>query len=385
MVAGSASGLMQVFDMNTRAILRTWPEHDRAVQVTKWSPYSLTTVLSASDDSSVRLWDLPTGKVTSMFLGHEDYVRTACFLPNSSSEVVISGGYDGTVRIWDPRVSANTNKAVMEFTHPDPVESVIGLPGGTTIVAAAGPAAYVWDVIAARSLSRLQNHQKTVTSLAISSMDGGSARRILAGGLDGHVKIFDTKEWKVIHGIKYPSPIISLGVSPDEKHLVVGMVGGLLSIRTRVAGKEKEKERSLQKTFAAIEAGLPASKAKPKTSGVLKATRGMDYKGEGEDIIIQNDSRKKKTKLRAYEKLLRQARYADSLDKVLESFKSSPIEVYTLLTALRHRSALKAALMNRDESTIQPILRWLTRHISNPRFVELIVECSLVLLGNFSS
>src|SRR5690606_23842489 len=112
---------------------------------------------------------------------------------------------------------------------------------------------------AARLLTSLRNHQKTVTSLAISTLsdDRLNARRVLAGGLDGHVKIFDTQEWKVVHGIKYPSPIISLGVSPEEKHLAVGMAGGLLSIRTRVAGKDKIKEKKATTLFNLIDQNIP--------------------------------------------------------------------------------------------------------------------------------
>lgn len=403
LVAGDATGLIQIFDLNTRAILRTWKKHDRPVQVTKFSPTNLTRVLSASDDTSIRLWDLPTGETTSTFLGHTDYVRTASFLPSSSSEIILSGSYDNTVRLWDPRTHTSTSTSVLRFSHPEPIESVLGLPGGTTILVASGPRIYIWDLIAARLLTTLHNHQKTVTSLTLSSLttDALTARRVLAGGLDGHVKIFDTTEWTVVHGIKYPSPILSLGVSPEEKHLVVGMSGGLLSIRTRVAGKDKVTAKKQTSLFNLIDQNLPDAPVRKHSQGITAKLRGLKYKGEEEDIIIYDDAQaamKKARKAKEWERLLRQSRFSDALDSLLlggagkdgkkgetaaATGNVNPVEVVTLLTALRHRSALRQALSNRDEEGLLPVVGWVTKYVSNPRFVELLVEVALLILGKF--
>ena len=52
----------------------------------------------------------------------------------------------------------------------------------------------------------------------------------------------------------------------------------------------------------------------------------------------------------------------------------------TLLTALRHRSALRAALENRNEQTLQPILKWLNRNLEDPRVVRLTTDVAFLLL-----
>lgn len=57
MVAGDETGKIQVFDVNSRAILKTWEEHKQPVWTTKFSPVELTTLMSTSDDRTVRLWD----------------------------------------------------------------------------------------------------------------------------------------------------------------------------------------------------------------------------------------------------------------------------------------------------------------------------------------
>lgn len=57
----------------------------------------------------------------------------------------------------------------------------------------------------------------------------------------------------------------------------------------------------------------------------------------------------------------------------------------TLLTALRHRSALRTALSGRDEVSLQPILRFLVKTISDPRFVKLTTDVAMVLLDIYGA
>ncbi|EOO01914.1 putative u3 small nucleolar rna-associated protein 15 protein [Phaeoacremonium minimum UCRPA7] len=200
LVAGEDSGKMQVFDVagGSRAvILKTWHIHKQPVWVTKWSPTDLTTLMSASDDKTVRLWDLPGQEPTRTFVGHGDYVRCGAFMPASgaSSTMLVSGSYDSTVRIWDSRAPRG---AVLTFKHEAPVEAVLPLPSGTTLLAASGNAISVLDLVAAKPIRLITNHQKTVTSLSLAS----HGQRVVSGGLDGHVKVFETSSWNVVAGAK---------------------------------------------------------------------------------------------------------------------------------------------------------------------------------------
>ena len=320
MVAGDDTGTMQVFDVNSRAILRTWKEHKQPVWTTKFSPANLTTMMSASDDKTVRLWDLPTQESTKTFLGHEDYVRTAAFIPGTSSNALVSGSYDETVRIWDPRAPG---RAVMTFKHSSPVECVLPLASGATILASSDNQVSVLDLIAAKPLRLLKAHQKTVTSLCLASNDS----RVLCGGLDGHIKVIETTGWNVVAGSKYPSPILSLsvissGLSREDKHLVVGMQSGLLSIRTRFSGQEKVREREREKEMKALIEGnleeFDRKKAKKRSSTWERRSRGKDFMGEGADVIIEGNEKRKVKKLAKWEIDLRKGRYAAALDRVLD-------------------------------------------------------------------
>ena len=60
---------------------------------------------------------------------------------------------------------------------------------------------------------------------------------MLAGSLDGHVKIFELDDFKVTHASKYPAPVLTLGLSRDCSLLAVGMADGMLSVRKHAKPK----------------------------------------------------------------------------------------------------------------------------------------------------
>ena len=385
MVAGDESGAIQVFDVHSRAILKTWKEHKQPVWATKFSPTESTTLVSASDDRTVRLWDLPSEESVVSFIGHQDYARTVAFMYGQASGLVVSGSYDQTVRLWDPRSPAT---AVMTFMHAAPVESVLPMPSGTTILAAADSQISVLDIVAGRPIQILQNHQKTVTTLCLAS----SGTRLVSGGLDGHIKIFETSNWNVVAGSKYPSPILALSVissgqGQEDRHLAVGMQSGILSIKTRLSGQQKVKERERQKEMQALIEGkieeLDKKRAKKLPSGLQKRLRGRDFTGEGVDVIIEGNKREARVRPKPWEEMLRSRKYAAALDKVLEDNSTST--VVTLLVALRHRSAMRTALSGRDEITLQPILKWICKFITNPSYVSLCVDIGFLILDIYAA
>lgn len=389
-VTGDDTGTVQVFDVASRAILKTWKDHKQPVWVSKFSPSDPTSLFTASDDRTVRLWDLPAESSSRTFVGHTDYVRSGAFMSASmaSSGLLVSGSYDRTVRLWDPRVGS---RAAMTFKMAAPIESVLPMPAGTTVLAAADNKIAVLDIVAGKPLHMIQNHQKTVTSLALAS----NGERLLSGALDGHMKVFETTGWNAVSGSKYPSPILSLrvitsGMAYEDKHIAVGMQSGLLSVKTRLSGQQKIKERERRKEMQALLEGkleehdrqVAKKQKKLRGSGWEKRLRGRDFIGEGVDIVIEGQDRKRRKKEQPWELDLRKGRYAAALDQVLAS--TDKTAQLTLFTALRHRSALRASLRDRDEITLQPVLQWIYKHIREPRLVDLSVEVAMNLLGIYS-
>ncbi|PNS18093.1 U3 small nucleolar RNA-associated protein 15 [Sphaceloma murrayae] len=383
-IASGESGAIQAFDASSRAVLRTWREHKQAVWSVRWNPSTLTESMSCSDDGSVRIWDLPTEDSVGQFYGHTDYVRSGAYLEGAGGKVLVSGSYDRTVRVWDSR----SGKGVMCFAFADPVETVLGLGDGGTVVVGAGEKIGVLDLTAGRPREVLQNHQKAVTSLAVASQ----GRRVVSGGLDGHVKVFDTSDWKVVAGFKYPSPVLSVGVIPsgadkEDRHLCVGMQSGLLSIRTRLSGQQKVAAREREKEMKALVEGKIEDfdkKKKKLRQGDKKRLRGKDFTGEGADIIIEGNARGKIKNQSKWETALRKGQWQESVDILLKQEHINKDAMLTLLTALHHRSALRVALTGKDEAMLGPFFKWITKNINDPRYVRLLSDVSLHLLDIYA-
>jgi U3 small nucleolar RNA-associated protein 15 len=163
----------------------------------------------------------------------------------------------------------------------------------------------LWDIIGGgRLLYTLSNHQKTITSVALNN----NGSRILTGSLDHHIKIYDIEEFNVVHSMKCPSPIMNLAVSPDDKHLAVGMADGSLLVRKRIVHADelvsKEEEKRVLK------------------NGTYKYfNRGHSVKPDPEDLVIEAP---KKKSLKQYDKLLKKFKYAEALDFVLTAKVTHP-------------------------------------------------------------
>ncbi|TPX49459.1 hypothetical protein SeMB42_g01569 [Synchytrium endobioticum] len=357
LVAGDATGLVQLFDLNSRAILRTFRGHHGPVHVSKFSTVN-THILTASDDKSVRYWDIPTESVICTFDEHKDYVRTAAVLEENPN-LIVSGAYDHTLKLWDTR----ENKCVMTLDHGLPVECVLPFRGGALIASAGGNKVKVWDIMAGgRALQTISNSQKTVTCLTFD----GTNTRLLSGSLDNHVKVYNLQDYKVVHSIKYPSPILSLGVSPDDTRLVVGMNNGLLSIRQRVV-KTKD--------LLADQSSTTSMRLRGGTKAYFE--RGANpLKANPNDLLVESQKFKR---LRPYDRYLRKFQYGNALDVAL-SGNVEVVVVVSLLDELMLRDGLLIALSRRDDVSLEPIIKFLAKNILNPRYSVLLIDVVNVVL-----
>ncbi|SPO28971.1 related to UTP15 - nucleolar protein, component of the small subunit processome [Ustilago trichophora] len=392
MVAGDDSGLIQVFDTTSRAILRTLRGHSGPVHVTRFSPNG-TEIMSASDDRTVRLWDVPEQKAVHVFEGHDDYVRSSVFSPDNPA-LMLSGSYDSTVKLWDARMGG----CAMTMNHGAPVEDVLVYPTGAGGVALSvgGPVMKVWDLMmGGRVMASISNHQKTITSLALSVNSGADfsvnneetigGMRILTGGLDHLVKVYDpAQDFKVTHTMRYPSPILSMAVSPDESHIAVGMADGTLCVRKRdVKASELERREAERAAMnaGAYESFMQGKAASSNQPGKVNARRATD------DIRVDSV---RKRKLQDYDRFLKAFRYGDALDAALRK-GVSPTVTFGLILELIHRSprgsadGLRRAIAGRDDVTLEPVLRFLLRHAANPNYVDLVCDTLNVIVDTYAS
>ena len=76
-------------------------------------------IVSGSNDHTIKIWDVKTGKVIKTLKGHMYSVESVAWSYNGL--MIVSGSLDNTVNIWDVK-SGNIIHALEE--HTDSVTSV---------------------------------------------------------------------------------------------------------------------------------------------------------------------------------------------------------------------------------------------------------------------
>jgi WD40 repeat protein len=268
--------------------------------------------------------------------------------------------------------------SVLRVDHGEPVTQVILLPGGGSMMTAGGTTCKLWDLIGGgRLIHDFSAHQKLVTSLALD----GTCTRLLSGGLDGLVKVYEFGAFQVTHQIRMGAPILSLAVAPDNSRLVVGTTDGSLHIR----------QRSVNMGESLIE---------KKEAAVLRSGSYRYFlRGRGSEASVGLDDAitvDKKPRLKPYDKLLKSFNHSGALKSALST--NSAVIAASMLTELIARQALSQALsglQGDDELASKSgsksggggvilLLTFLCRYIAHPKYSALLIDVANVAIDLYA-
>jgi WD40 repeat protein len=73
-----------------------------------------TSIVSGSDDKTLKLWDVQTGGVVRTFCGHTGWVQSVSISPSHTT--IASGSQDKTIRLWD--IQTGECHCVLELQEP---------------------------------------------------------------------------------------------------------------------------------------------------------------------------------------------------------------------------------------------------------------------------
>lgn len=173
-------------------------------------------ILSASTDHVIKLWDIG-GKHLIRNLGvHKDMARTALYMPDGVSaltagddgEIVLRKLADGAVlHVFQPGQNGGVRQLAIS---PDGKRAVSGHDTGNVIV---------WDLVDNSVLHVLTGHDWSISAVAVSP-DGEQA---LSGSIDGTLKLWDIESGKQLrswHG--HEQGTYGAVFTADGHHVITG-------------------------------------------------------------------------------------------------------------------------------------------------------------------
>ena len=230
LASASDDGTVRLWNVPDRREMRVFEGHAGQVTSVDFHPNGKQ-IVSGSRDRTLKLWDAETGELLTTFEGHRDVVWSVAF--SLDGEMIASGSEDGTVRLWNPldgsqiRSFEHTGGVLSAAFHPD--ETVIASGTRDGIVR-------LWNVNAVQPAGVLNNtdpfaiYDRQVLSVRFSP-DG----RLLAVGLldspaDNTLKLWDVSTHRELRSfdtkIKH-----DLAFNPNRSQLAVaGVADGTVTV-----------------------------------------------------------------------------------------------------------------------------------------------------------
>jgi WD40 repeat protein len=188
-------------------LLRTLEGHTDKVTAVAILPDGLS-ALSASDDKTLRLWDLTNGDVLRTFEGHELDVSGVAITPDGHRAV--SASWDYTLRVWD----ITTGEALRTLEgHASAVLAVAITPDGRRALSASTDKTLkLWDLASGECLRTLEGHADEINAVAISP-DG---QRAVSASKDKTVKVWNLDSGETLQTLEgHTEAVTAVTISPD--------------------------------------------------------------------------------------------------------------------------------------------------------------------------
>ncbi len=212
----------KLWDLETGRELAALQGHTGRIMGVVFAPDGRT-VVTGSDDATVRLWDATTGNQRAVLEGHRAPVSSVAFAANGLT--VASASWDKTIRLWD---AATGKQRAILAGHEDEVWDVAFSPDGKLLASAGGDRALrLWDVAAAKPRAVLEGHNGTVYCVAFSP-DGSL---LASGSGDETVKLWDVKAGRLRATVRGTMSLVkSVAFSPGGKTLVIARLDDTVTL-----------------------------------------------------------------------------------------------------------------------------------------------------------
>ncbi len=212
LVAGASDDMtIQLWSVSSGKLVRTFKGHTGAVKSVAFSPNG-SSLLTGSADKTLILWEMATGKPIRTFTGHDDTVESVVF--SLDGKYALSASADKTAKLWD--VSSGDLVRTFEGSHTGTIYRAIFSSDGRSIVTvSADKTVVIWNVESGKALKTLNGHSGAIRTVAFSP-DGAS---LVTGSEDGTAKVWNFQSGQLLQTLNNQSPVFAVTYTPDGRQL----------------------------------------------------------------------------------------------------------------------------------------------------------------------
>ncbi|KXT05771.1 hypothetical protein AC578_1023 [Pseudocercospora eumusae] len=211
----SADKTVASFNVETGERIRRHVGHDEVINCLDVSKRGEEFLVSGSDDGSISIWD-PRRKEALDYI-QSDFPVTAIALGEAGNEL-FSGGIDNEIKVWDLRMKK------VQYTlkgHTDTITSLEISPDTQSLLSNSHDSTVrTWDVRpfapTDRAIKTLDGAQAGLEKNLIRSCWDSEGKRVAAGGGDGTVTIWNSKDGRMLHKLPgHKGTVNDVRISPD--------------------------------------------------------------------------------------------------------------------------------------------------------------------------
>jgi len=204
---------------------------------------------SGSDDKTIRLWEVKTGKLLCIlgdwsrgeYFGHSQGVTAIAFHPDGKT--LASASKDKSVKVWqlgNDLFDPNYGKVMMTLSgHLQPVRAIAFSPDGKILASGSEDNTIkIWDLSLGNTVKNLCNYYQGIHYIyAVAFSPDGKV--LASGGRDRNIKIWQIESGEILQILEEHSrDVLTVVFSPQGDIIASGSEDGTIKIWDRKTGQQ---------------------------------------------------------------------------------------------------------------------------------------------------
>ena len=183
LASASEDRTIRLWDVAIGTHRHTLTGHNSHIYSVAFSPDGLT-LASGSENGRIRFWNVTTGQYRVTLEGHSSSVRSVAFSPDG--QTLASGSSDRTIRLWN--ATTGLYKVTLEG-HSETINSVVFSPDGQTLASGSSDRTIrLWSATTGFHKQTLTGHTSSIYD--ISFIEDGQT--LASKSNDGTIRLWDT-------------------------------------------------------------------------------------------------------------------------------------------------------------------------------------------------